>query len=105
MWARSQGPHSHIDVGSSLRKNQVAQVIKNPLAMQETQVQCLGWEDILGKGMATRPSILAWRIPWTEEPGGLQSMRSERVGRDWAVDHTQWFTRTTHRLLLIFPQD
>ena len=45
---------------------------KESTAMQETQVQFLGWEDPLEKGMATHPSILAWRIPWTEEPGGLQ---------------------------------
>ena len=51
--------------------------------MQETQVQSLGWEDLLEKGMATHSSILAWRIPWTEEPGGLQSMGSQRVGYDW----------------------
>ena len=44
---------------------------KESTAMQETQVQFLGWEDPLEKGMATHPSILAWRIPWTEEPGGL----------------------------------
>ena len=50
--------------------------------MQETQVQSLGWEDPLEKGMATRSSILAWRIPWTEEPGGLQSMESQKVGHD-----------------------
>ena len=49
----------------------VAQSIKNLPAMQETQVQSLGWEDPLEKGMATHSSILAWRIPWTEEPGGL----------------------------------
>ena len=48
--------------------------IKNPLAMQETQAQSLGWEDPLEKGMAIHSSILAWRIPWTEDPGGLQSM-------------------------------
>ena len=47
--------------------------------MQETQVQSLGWEDPLEKGMATHSSILTWEIPWTEEPGGLQSMRSQRV--------------------------
>ena len=52
------------------------------LAMQETWVQSLGQEDPLEKGMATHSSILAWRIPWTEEPGGLQSMGSQRVGRD-----------------------
>ena len=50
--------------------------------MQETQVQSLGWEDPLEKGMATHFSILAWRIPWTEEPGGLQSMVSQRVRHD-----------------------
>ena len=52
----------------------VAQTVKNLLAMQETQVRSLGGEDPLEKGMATHSSILAWRIPWTEEPGGLQSM-------------------------------
>ena len=60
----------------------VAQSIKNLPAMQETQVQSLGWEDPLEKGMATHSSILAWRIPWTEEPGELQSMGLQRVGRD-----------------------
>ena len=50
--------------------------------MQETHVQSLGWEDSLEKGMATHSSILAWRIPWSEEPGGLQSMGSQRVGHD-----------------------
>ena len=50
-------------------------MVKNLPAMQETQVQSLGQEDPLEKGMGTHSSILAWRIPWTEEPGGLQSMR------------------------------
>ena len=59
-----------------------AQMVKNLPAMQETQVQSLGWEDSLEKGMATHSSILAWRIPWTEEPGGLQSMGLLRVGHD-----------------------
>ena len=49
----------------------VAQMVKNLPVMQETQAQSLGWEDPLEKGMATQSSILAWRIPWTEEPGGL----------------------------------
>ena len=49
----------------------MAQKVKNPPAMQETGVRSLGWEDPLEKGMATHSSILAWRIPWTEEPGGL----------------------------------
>ena len=51
----------------------MAQAIKNPPEIQETLVQSLGWEDPLKKGMATLSSILAWKIPWTEEPGGLQS--------------------------------
>ena len=55
----------------------MAQTVKNPRAMQETWVQSLGWEDSLEKEMATDSSILAWRIPWTEEPGGLQSMWSQ----------------------------
>ena len=52
----------------------MAQMVKNSPAMQETQVQSLGQEDTLEKEMTTHSSILAWRIPWTEEPGGLQSM-------------------------------
>ena len=51
-------------------------MVKNLPAMLETQVRSLGWEDPLEEGMATHSSILAWRIPWTEEPGGLQSMGS-----------------------------
>ena len=57
----------------------VAQTVKDPPMMQETQVQSLGWEDPLEKGMATHSSVLAWRIPWIEESGGLQSMGSQRV--------------------------
>ena len=60
----------------------VGQVVKNLLAMQETQVQSLGQEDTLEKGMAAPPKILAWRIPWTEEPGGLQSMGLQGVRHD-----------------------
>ena len=56
----------------------VAQMVRNPPAMQETWVQSLGWEDPLEKRMATHSSILAWRITWTEEPGGLQSMGLQR---------------------------
>ena len=65
-------------LGASL----VAQTVKNLSAMQETQVRSLGQEDPLEKGMATHSTILAWRIPWTEEPGGLQSMGSQRVGHN-----------------------
>ena len=57
-------------------------MVKNPPAMWETWVQSLGWEDLLEEGMAAYSSILAWRIPWTEEPGGLQSMVSQTVGHD-----------------------
>ena len=57
-------------------------MIKNLPVMQETQVQVLGDEDPLEKEMATHSSILAWRIPWKEEPGGLQSMGSQRVVHD-----------------------
>ena len=57
-------------------------MVKNLPAMQETQIQFLGWEDPLVEGTATHSSTLAWRIPWTEEPGGLQSMRLQRVGHD-----------------------
>ena len=57
-------------------------MVKNPSAMRETWVQSLGREDALEEDMATHPSILAWRIPWTEEAGGLQSMGSQRVGHD-----------------------
>ena len=57
----------------------VTQAVKNVPTMQETWVQSLGWKDPLEKGTATHPSILAWRIPWTEEPGELQSMGSQRV--------------------------
>ena len=57
-------------------------MVKNPLAVQETQVRCLGQEDALDKGMATHSNILAWRIPWIEEPGGLQSTGLQRVGHD-----------------------
>ena len=60
----------------------VAQMVKNQPTMQETQVQSLGQEDSLEKEMAAHSGILAWRILWTEEPGGLQSMGSQRVGHD-----------------------
>ena len=63
----------------------MAETVKNPPAAQETQVQSLGGEDPLEKGMATHSSILAWEIPWTEEPGGLQSMGSQRVRQDRTI--------------------
>ena len=65
----------------------MAQTVKNLPAMQDTRLRFLSQEDPLEKGMATHSSILAWRIPWTEEPGGLQSMVQRRVGHD-GVTHT-----------------
>ena len=61
---------------------------KNPPAMWETWFRSLGWEDSLEKGMATLSSILAWRMPIKEEPGGLQSMGSQRDGHDRATKHS-----------------
>ena len=61
-------------------------MVKNLPARQGTQVGSLGWEDPLEKEMATHTSILAWRIPWTEKPGGLQSMGSQRVGHNRVTD-------------------
>jgi len=58
----------------------VAQMVKNLSAVQQTWVQFLGWEEPLEKGRATHSSIPAWKIPWTEEPGRLQSIGSQRVG-------------------------
>ena len=60
----------------------VAQMVKHPPKMWETRLQSLGWEDLLEKEIATHSSILAWKIPRMEEPGGLQSMGSQRVGHD-----------------------
>ena len=66
----------------SLRVSLVAQSVKRPLAMWETQVRSLGEKDPLEKEMVTHSSILAWRIPWTEEPDRLQSLGSQRVRHD-----------------------
>ena len=63
-------------------KSYISQKVKNQPVMQVIQVQSLGWEDPLEKGMVTHSSILAWRIPWTEEPGGLLSIGLQRVGHD-----------------------
>ena len=64
-------------------------MVKNMPAKQETWVRSLGWEDPLEKGMATHSSILAWRLPWTEEPGGLQSTKLQGVGQDLAIEQQQ----------------
>ena len=74
----------------------VAQMVKNLPAMQDTWVWSLDLKDPLEKGMATHSNIFAWRIPWTEEPSGLQSMASQRVGHDWVTNiftYFQWRCR------------
>ena len=65
-----------------IRASLASQMVKSPPAMQETQVRLLGQKLPLEKGIATHSSILTWRIPWTEEPGGLESIASQRVGHD-----------------------
>ena len=70
----------------------MAHTVKNPPAMQETCIQFLGWEDFLEKGTAPHLSMLAWRIPWTEEPGRLQSMGLQRVRDDLVTKKQQQHT-------------
>ena len=69
----------------NLTTSLVAQMVKHLPIMRETWVQSLGWEDLLEKEMATHSSILAWKIPWMEKPGRLQSVGSQIVGHDWAT--------------------
>ena len=76
--ALSHQENSYPYFGASL----VVQMVKNLPAMQETQVRSLGQEDALEKGKAIHSSILSWKIPWTEGPGGLQSMELQRVRQD-----------------------
>ena len=104
-WFDSQPMH-HAHVWAS----PVAQMVKNPPAMWETWVQSLGWEDPLEKEMATHSSILAWRIPRTEEPCGLQTKGSQRVGHDWAttihtVSYRSWFMPTSRASVITILQD
>ena len=66
----------------------MAQTVKNPPSVQETWVQSLGWEDPLEKETATHSNILAWKLPWTEEPGGMWSMELQGVRHDGAIKHT-----------------
>ena len=77
----------------------MAQMVKNPPAMQKTPVWSFGQEDPLEKGMATYFIILAWRIPWTEEPSGLQSMGSQRVRHNW---ETNIFFHFQYSILYIY---
>ena len=91
-----------LSYGASL----MAQTVKNLPAMRETWVQSPGWEDPLEKEMATHSSILAWRIPWTEEPGRLQSKGSKRAGQEWVtnttVSYTESFNVATVKLVNLF---
>ena len=80
----------------------VAQSVKNLSATQETPVGSLGWKDLLEESMATHSDILAWRIPWTEEHGGLQSMGSQRVRHDRETKHTHThMINLTHLMLFL----
>ena len=82
----------------------MAQTVKNLPAMQETQVPSLDWEDPLEKGMAAHSSILAWRIPWTYEPDGLQSMGSQRVRHSRGTNACLTFRPRSKRLLISWLQ-
>ena len=77
---------------SASRDSLVAQMVKSLPAIRETRVWSLSREDPLKKEMATHPSILAWKIPWTEEPGGLQSTGLQRVRQDWAISLSLSYT-------------
>ena len=90
-WSKADNSFLHTALNSLacvvwlyLWASQVAQKVKNLPAVQESWVWLLGQEDPLEKEMATHSSILVWRIPWTQEPGGLQSIGSQRVGQDWS---------------------
>ena len=76
------------------RASLIAQLVNYLPAMQDTRVWFLGQEDPLEKEMATHSGILAWRIPWTEEPGGLQSMGLQRVGHNWVTNTFQYSVMT-----------
>ena len=90
---RDKGEGSYGDLGASPSTFPVAQMIKNPPSMRVTCVWSLGREDTLEEGTATHSSILAWKISWTEEPGGVQSMGSQRVRHDWASRWEDGFWR------------
>ena len=91
MWNSKNKQTNKQKNGTSL----VAQSVKNLLAMQETWIWSLGWENPLRKEIATHSSIPAWKIPWMEEPGWLQSMRSQRVGHKWWTNTDPWKTILT----------
>ena len=83
----------------------VVQTVKNTPAMQLTRVWILSWEDSLQKGMTTPSSILAWRIPWTEKPGGLQSLGSQRVRHDLANNTLIFIDLTSKAKTIKLPKE
>ena len=82
----------------------VAQTVKRLPTMWETWVRSLDWEDPVQKEMATHSSILAWKIPWAEEPGGLQSMGPQRVRHDWATSQFREWNNTANRTAQCSPR-
>ena len=88
--------HMYTYICTSICAFLVAQMIKNQPSMQETQVWSQDQEDSLEKGLATHSCILAWRIPWTEGPDGLQILGSQRVGHDWVTNNFTFFHVYTH---------
>ena len=88
IWIKVIMHHIKICEKHVCRASLVAQSVKHLPTMRETQVRSLGQEDPLEKEMATHSSTLAWKIPWTKEPGRLQSMGSQRVGHDWVTSLT-----------------
>ena len=86
-WSKTENPEIYIPM--VIRTSLVAQTVKRLSTMQETWVWSMGWEDPLEKEMAIHSSTIAWKIPWTEEPGRLQSMGSQRVGHDRATSHSR----------------
>ena len=92
IWTVQESKMSNIYKISSL----VAQTVKNLPVMQETWVQSLGWEDPLEAGMATHSSVLAWRIPWTDEPARRQSLGSQRIRYDLATKQQQQYILLVH---------
>ena len=97
-WVEDKGPKDSGRISdiplTAEGASQVVLVVKTCVPMQEVWVRALGQEDPREKGMATHSSILAWRIPWTEEPGRLQTMGLQRVRHDWVTDHTHTHTHT-----------
>ena len=96
-WYYLQNWSRFIDRENKFMASLVAQLVKNLPAMPETWIWSLGWEDPLEKRTAIHSSILTWRIPWTEEPGRLQSMGSQKVEHDWATFTFTFFQREKRR--------